>query len=220
MKQLEPDLWQTSRRSIAERVHTHAYLLIRPTGNLLIYGIGDDQDDDLDQIERLGGVSVQVLSHRDESGPSLEVIRERFGSRLACGVREVDAIRGDAEPDLTVGSDCDDPALQGVEILETPGHTPGSISFRYRSPNGRTYLFTGDTIFPNQDRWGTAVYPQLESDSRALINSLKLLRDLSADLVISSAYVGDTGVVEMTPNEWAAIIDQRIDRLRAMLPTS
>ena len=46
MKQLEPDLWQTSRRVIDDTVGTHAYLLIRPTGNLLLYGIGEGQDDD------------------------------------------------------------------------------------------------------------------------------------------------------------------------------
>ncbi len=58
MQQLESDLWQTSNREIAEGVYTHAYLLTLPSGNLLIYSLGEDQHGDLDEIDALGGVSI------------------------------------------------------------------------------------------------------------------------------------------------------------------
>lgn len=217
MKQLEPDLWQTTRHSIGEVAHTHAYLLTRPSGNLLIYGLGyrdsGGSDDDLDQIETLGGVQVQILSHRDESGPSLNLIRDRFGSRLACSALEQPAISADAAIDLTVGAGCDDPELSGLEILDTPGHTDGSISFRYRSPHGKTYLFTGDTIFPNNGDWGVFVFEAAGGNAESLEQSLLLLREQQPDLVLSSAHVGDTAVAPMTQNQWANIINQRIERL-------
>ena len=105
MKQLEPDLWQTSARAIDDTVGTHAYLLTRSSGNLLIYGMGEGQGDDLDAMEALGGVAVQVLSHRDELGPALHEVRERFGSRLACSELEVSAVSAEAAagPDRRTG---------------------------------------------------------------------------------------------------------------------
>ncbi len=214
MKQLEPDLWQTSRRVIDDTVGTHAYLLIRPTGNLLLYGIGEGQDEDLDAMEALGGVSVQVLSHRDESSPALNDVRERFGSRLACSELEISAISTDAVPDLIVGPNCDDPALDGLEILETPGHTDGSVSFRYQSPHGKSYLFTGDTILPSHGKWVTFVVEQYGGTFESMQQSLLKMRDLDPDVVVPSAFVGDVAEVEMADGEWASIIDHRVERLR------
>lgn len=217
MRQLEPDLWQTSVSAISETVGTNAYLLTRPTGNLLIYGLGygesEGRGDDLDQIEHLGGVVVQLLSHRDEASPSLNVVRERFGSRLACSALEEPAIRAEAEVDLIVGSDCADPLLDGLEILETPGHTDGSISFRYRSPHGKSYLFTGDTIFRWDDHWGTFVFSEAGGDAADLKKSLKSLRELEPDWVISSAFFRSVGAGEVSGTEWSEIVDAQIARL-------
>ncbi len=213
MKQLEPDLWQTSARSVGDGVYTRAYLLTKPSGNLLIYNVGEAQADDLEAIEELGGVSIQVLSHRDEASPALSEIRDRFASRLAYHEADVRAIRDFAEADLSITPGCDDPALADVEIMHTPGHTPGSVTLRYESPHGRSYLFTGDAIVPIASGWFTGLYPELESDAAAAVESLTLLRDQSADLIISSAFGGETGVVEMTPDAWSEIVDERIASL-------
>ncbi|MXX48212.1 MAG: MBL fold metallo-hydrolase [Chloroflexi bacterium] len=214
MEQLEPDLWQTSPRAVADGVSTRAYLLTKPSGNLLIYNLGEDQEGDLDSIEELGGVSVQVLSHRDEASPALSKVRDRFASRLAYHEADAAAIRDQGEADLSIAPGCDDPALAGVEILHTPGHTPGSVTLRYESPHGKTYLFTGDTIVPVSGGWATAVYPELESDAGALVESLTSLRDQSADLLVSSAFVGESGVVELAADAWCEAIDGRIASLQ------
>ena len=218
MKQLEPDLWQTSPRAIDDSVTTHAYLLIRPTGNLLLYGIGEGQDADLDTMQELGGVAVHMLSHRDETSPALKQVRERFGSRLACSELEVSAIAADAEPDLIVGPGSDDPALAGLDILETPGHSDGSISFRYQSPHGKTYLFTGDTIVPSQGKWVTLVVEQYGGTFASMAESLVKLRDMEPDLVLPSAFVGEVSAMAMGDGEWASVVDHRIERLREIAP--
>ena len=214
MKQLAPDLWQTSKRPLLDGVHSHAYLLTRPQGNVLIYNLGEDQDDDLDKIEELGGVAVQVLSHHDETSPAIGQIRDRFSSRLAYHEADDERIRHNGEADLYVSSGCADPVLDGIEVLDTPGHTPGSVSLRYESPHGKSYLFTGDTIVPSARGWATGVYAEIGSDASDLVDSLKSLREHSADLIISSAYGGDTGVVEMTPDAWRDVVDGRIDSLK------
>ena len=161
---------------------------------------------------------MQVLSHRDESSPALNDVRARFGSRLACSELEISAISADAVPDLIVGPDCDDPALDGLEILETPGHTDGSISFRYQSPHGKSYLFTGDTILPSQGKWVTFVVDQYGGTFESMEQSLLKMRDLDPDVVVPSAFVGDVAEVEMADGEWASIIDHRVERLREIAP--
>jgi hydroxyacylglutathione hydrolase len=41
-----------------------------------------------------------------------------------------------------------------LEVLHTPGHTPGSVSFALGSPDGTLILLTGDTLFAGSiGRW-------------------------------------------------------------------
>ena len=67
MKQIAPDLWQSSLYQTGI-LNTHAYFLERPSGNVLFYNTGDD--DDLRHISEHGGVAYQLLTHRDEAGAS------------------------------------------------------------------------------------------------------------------------------------------------------
>ncbi|MBL8603001.1 MAG: MBL fold metallo-hydrolase [Myxococcales bacterium] len=45
-----------------------------------------------------------------------------------------------------------------LEVIHTPGHTPGSVCFRTRGDDGRDLLFAGDTLFHGSigrtDLWG------------------------------------------------------------------
>jgi glyoxylase-like metal-dependent hydrolase (beta-lactamase superfamily II) len=216
MEQLEPDLWQTSACSVEDGVSTHAFVLTLPTGNVLIYGIGEENKEELDAIEELGGITVQVLSHRDEASPTLDRIRERFGSRLACAALEEAHICEVASVDLVVGPDRADPVLNSLEIFDTPGHTDGHICFRYESPHGKTYLFTGDTILPAKGKWQTFVVEEYGGSFETLLPSLELLRDQQPDLVLSSAFVGESGAEAVTPEGWSAAVDYRIERLRQL----
>ncbi|MDO4415074.1 MAG: MBL fold metallo-hydrolase [Erysipelotrichaceae bacterium] len=74
----------------------------------------------------------------------------------------------DLKGDMTIGT-------FKVNVIETPGHTIGSVCIRYRN-----LLFTGDTLFA-----GTIGRTDLESGNDAeMIASLKLLRELPHDLRI------------------------------------
>lgn len=63
----------------------------------------------------------------------------------------------------------------GLEILHTPGHTPGSISIM-----GNGWLFCGDLLF--KQAAGRTDLPG--GDSRELKNSLKKIRKMDRNLVI------------------------------------
>ncbi len=208
MKQLQEDLWQSTIHNMG-MLNTHAYFLRRPEGNVLFYNTGND--DNLEQIAELGGIQFQLLSHRDESGSSLNRIKERFGSKLCCSALEAPMIGKDAQIDVTF--QLRDHHLGDIEIIHTPGHTAGSICFFYKSPYGKSYLFTGDTIFQSNAKWATFVLPQAGGSKASLADSLLRLRDLNPDIVMSSAFVGDVSFVEITGDEWAQAIDDNVRRL-------
>jgi hypothetical protein len=209
MKQLFPDLWQTQTEHPFSGVTSHAYLLTRPDGNILFYGTG--VADDFKPMHDLGGIVRQYLSHRDEAGPPLVKIKQEFGSALCCHVLEANAIRSICPADITF--DAHEIQLGDIEVMPTPGHTSGSACFLYRSPHGKTYLFTGDAIFPDGQSWGTRVQVFAGGRKSDLKNSLRLLRDLKPDVVISSAAVGRSPVQPMAAGEWEAITDEAIKNL-------
>ncbi len=209
MKQLQEDLWQSTIHSMGS-LNTHAYFLRRPEGNVLFYNTGHEGD--FEKIAELGGIQFQLLSHRDESGPSLNRIKDLFSSKLCCSALEAPIVDNDARVDVTFQAE--DHHLGDIDVIHTPGHTEGSICFFYKSPYGKSYLFTGDTIFQSKAKWATLAFPLAGGSKASLAESLKRLRDLDPDVVMSSAFVGDVSFVEVTGDEWTQAIDDNVSRLK------
>lgn len=214
MKQIYPDLWQSAPEqpfpdSFPE-VTTRAYLLRLTSGeNVLFYSTG--LDGELAPMEALGGITRQYLSHRDEAGPALAQIRERFGSRLYCHALEVEAVSRYCTADEVIRGHEVEPG--GIEIIHTPGHTPGSLCFLYASPHGMTYLFTGDTLLIGADgRWDNGYLPF--SDRDTLIASLEMLRTIRPDVVLPSATEGNFPYRELAAGSWHAALDDALAPLR------
>src|SRR5262249_954966 len=90
MKQICPDLWQTRAEHPFFGVTSHAYLLVRDTGNILFYSSGLHEEHQ--HIQTLGGITYQYLSHSDEAGPALAEIKKLFGSKLCCHRLEEPAV--------------------------------------------------------------------------------------------------------------------------------
>jgi hydroxyacylglutathione hydrolase len=198
------DLWETSLDAPAPGLTTHAYLWVAPeVGNVLFYSVASDRD--LGAIERIGGVADQYLSHRDEAGPMLAELHRRLGHRLHAPVAEVAEIAVHRRPDVVFERRGRDD--RGVEIVPTPGHSPGSTCFVVDGAAGR-YLFTGDTLYRTAGgEWAAGYLPGI-SDGDALAGSLDLLAGLDPDLVVSSAFAGDTGAHVVTRDDWARAIDE------------
>lgn len=207
MRRLFPDLWRTrTERPIkdAPEVATHAYWLTMEERNVLIYSTS--HADEHQAIADRGGISHQLLSHRDEVGPALILIREHLGARLVCHERELDAVRGVAPVDVTLRGEED--WVAGLRGIHTPGHTGGSVCYVYDSPYGARYLFTGDTVFHDGRGWGAMAFPSEGGGADALKASLEKLRPLEPDVVISSASVGGVAHKAMRPGEWRAALDE------------
>lgn len=79
-----------------------------------------------------------------------------------------------------------------LEVLHTPGHTPGSVSFYVPTPEG-SHVFTGDTLFQGgigrTDLWG--------GDFELLMRSIRSkLLDLSEDAIVHPGHGSETTIGE------------------------
>ena len=202
MKQIYPDLWQTRAEHPFFGVTSHAYLLVRDTGNILLYSSGLHEEHQ--HIQKLGGITHQYLSHSDEAGPALAEIKKLFGSKLCCHRLEEPAVSKAARVDCMF--DKRETMPGNVEVIPTPGHTPGSVCFLAESADGKTCLFTGDTLFLNKGDWYTRV--NAGGSKSDLKKSLTLLRSLKPGVVISSASVGSVPFREVSEEEWQSGIDK------------
>ncbi len=210
MKQIYQDLWQTKLEIPFGAVHAHAYFLQCPEGNVLIYNTGHTEE--INHIAEMGGVKYQYLSHRHEAGASLEIIKQQFNSELCCHEKEKTEISQSCEVDITFSENIRH--FSDIEIICTPGHTNGSISFLYNSPFGRTFLFTGDTLLQSNGQWHTLVISDAGGSSESLIESLQTYRELNPDVVLWSASRGPKSFVETTEAKWKEDIDNAIEKLR------
>jgi hydroxyacylglutathione hydrolase len=212
MQRVLTDLWQTRTDSPFPGLTTHAFLW---TGrNALFYSTATDAD--FPGLDDLGGVADQYLSHRDEAGPMLAKIADHFDSALHAPVAELVEIGQHAHVDVPLASRHVD--VNGVEVIPTPGHSPGSTCYLVDGAEGK-YLFTGDTmVFGASGAWW-AGYIDGISDAEQLATSLRLLRTLAPDVVISSAFQGNSAVSRIEPGSWQAHVDQALDGLSAGLTT-
>jgi glyoxylase-like metal-dependent hydrolase (beta-lactamase superfamily II) len=79
------------------------------------------------------------------------------------------------------------PDLAGLEIIETPGHTPGSVCFYWPS---QKVLLSGDTLFCRG--YGRTDLPG--GDIHQLIASLRRLNSLPSDTLVYSGH-GETTTI-------------------------
>lgn len=211
MRQIRPDLWETRADAPAPGLTTHAYLWTPPHGrNVLFYNTAGTSDHD--EIDRLGGVAHQYLSHQDEVAPTLATVADRFGSVLHVHAAEAHVAAQHRAPDITF--DHRHVHDNGVEVVPTPGHTPGSTCYLVEGHDGLTYLFTGDTILLGpDDRWFAGNVPGV-SDPEALAATLEVLAGLEPDLVASSAFTGAAGAHLLGDRAWRGCVDEALAGLR------
>ncbi|MEU0876140.1 MBL fold metallo-hydrolase [Nocardia brasiliensis] len=199
MHQITANLWETETLSPFPGLNTHAYLWTTPDGNVLFYNT--TRTEEFDKIAELGGVAQHYLSHRDEIASSLALVRERFGAQLH--IHRADA------GEVTVTT-VDDPfdtrhtAIAGLEVIPTPGHTAGSACY-LAMIDGKRHLFTGDTLILGENGAWWAGYIEGHSDRDTLLTTLDLLATLTPDVVVSSAFMSDKGVIELD-RPWAECV--------------
>ncbi|MFQ5997517.1 MAG: MBL fold metallo-hydrolase [Dehalococcoidales bacterium] len=122
---------------------TNAYIVTcQQTGDSVVLDAPAEADK---IIERLKGTNPRYIllthNHTDHTG-ALAELRSKLGIPLAAHTADAGILSSPPEIRL---NDADTISFGNVklEVLHTPGHTPGSLCFR----TGK-YLLSGDTIFP------------------------------------------------------------------------
>ncbi|MGH2918475.1 MAG: MBL fold metallo-hydrolase [Solirubrobacteraceae bacterium] len=153
----------------APTLDIRAFLLERDAGNIVIYTTRG-LELDAAQVDR------QYLNHRHEASfaaASLDAplfVHEAERDSVSRRTR----VRGTFSRRHVFGDD--------LEVIPTPGHTPGATAFLWDSGEHRA-LFTGDTIYLDQGEWVAAVL-EGSSDRAAYIASLELIRELDFDVLV------------------------------------
>jgi len=189
----------------------NAYLLIRPEGNVLMYGPGKNIEQYYEFIASKGGIKRVFISHRDEASQNCTKVAKHFKAQVYCPQVEEEEITKKCPVDKTFSGD--QIVDKTLEIIFTPGHSPGSSCFLWKAPDGKRILFTGDNVVLREDGWG--VYIMDASNLPTTIKSMQKLRNLEVDVVCPGGYSGEHAYEEVTHGRWKQIIDSIIKRLEA-----
>ena len=195
---------------LAQLFDSNIYLISGDRTVIIDAGIGFQADDTIAFIKKMLNtrkLDILILTHRhyDHVGGANAIISE-FHPKVYTGRLDAEPLRkgdrastlgerfgGPLDPmdveDLKDG-DIIDIGAHRLRVIETPGHTIGSISL-YDEVTGA--LFTGDTVFVG----GIGRYDHPTGDPSQLINSLQKLSELK----INGFYPGHGPAIAAGGNE-------------------
>ena len=121
-----------------------SYFIRRESGNVLIDSPRFARPL-VDRIAQLGGISLMILTHRDDIADHASFAKT-FGCRRIIHVDDAVSSARDVETKL---DGTDSIAIEDdLKVIPVPGHTRGSICILYRD----RYLFTGDHLRWDSER--------------------------------------------------------------------
>ncbi|MDF2091882.1 MBL fold metallo-hydrolase [Knoellia sp. 3-2P3] len=140
----------TIRKLAVSEMANNVYLLTsRRTGAQLLVDAAADPNACLALVREAGGrldLVVTTHSHWDHHRALAQVVAAT-GAPTAAGVDDADALPVHPDRLLRHGDRIEVGDLL-LDVVHLRGHTPGSVALAYRDPEGRTHLFTGDSLFP------------------------------------------------------------------------
>lgn len=168
---------------------TNCYIVTEEnTSDCIVIDPGADASTIMDYLEDANLHCKFVLlthGHFDHTGAVLDILAETDAVLCMHSADVGVTVGGDyyrfVPPDGTkffADGDIISLGTLSFSVLETPGHTPGSVTFICSdSATGESVLFTGDTLF--RDSCGRTDFPG--SSAEAIFHSLKRLAELPGD---------------------------------------
>ncbi|MCS5733456.1 MBL fold metallo-hydrolase [Herbiconiux daphne] len=196
----------TARLPYQADVVLRSYLLERPEGNVIVYN-SPGVTAAASAIRAFGPVERLLINHEHEAmygAPDLDApvfVHERDRAATARSM----SVAGVFTERERLGDD--------LEVIPTPGHTPGTTSFLWN--NGRLrFLFTGDFMWIENGEWHAVVLDP--SSQPAYLQSLALVRELEFDVLVPWGVTeGDAGFAHVDRTESRSRVDAIIRRVKA-----
>jgi len=172
-------------------------LRCKESGEAVLIDAANEHDRLLGLCRRLGVRRVLETHGHWDHIQAVPAVRDA-GYRVA--VTAQDAGMLDAYDDLLEDESVVEVGRLRLHTIHTPGHTPGSMSFRV---DGAPVLFSGDTLFPGGP--GATKFPG--GDFPTILSSIdkRLFSPLDADTVVMPGHGDDTTIGAERPHlqEWA-----------------
>ena len=153
-------------------VVVRSFILERPQGNVIIYN-APGIDIAAREIRELGHPQKLLLNHYHEAmfgTPALDVpiwVHKRDRARTDMPIAGTFSARQMIDED--------------IEIIPTPGHTPGTTMFLWSNGDHRL-LFPGDSLWVQGGEWKAVLLE--ESNRSEYLDSLALLKEVEFDILV------------------------------------
>lgn len=192
IQEIYPSLFLV-RSAPAKEKTPYTYFVRRAGGNIL-FATKDDIAPFVDELQRLGGVERIFLGDRHHALPQTAALAKRFGAELCASQIEAKALIASG---IAVGRTLSYERTKfaaDLEIIPTPGHTPGAFSYLW-SNGGRKFLFIGDTLVPVEGTWQYWV-PKSRRDQ--MLRTVQALAALEFHVILSNSFAA-------TPTAWIEV---------------
>lgn len=156
---------------------------VRGEGNLLFSCLGGHSsiEGSFDAVDALGGVALHLLGDMHFAARYNDDVDVRFGVTTMCSEVEGPDVRRKVKNVVTFPFQRHILA-PGVEVIPTPGHRPGAVSY-LADVAGRRCLFAGDSIYHGGDGW---ICPVSKRNRKTMLATLDQLAELDFDVLLSN----------------------------------
>ncbi len=182
MKSLFDDVYRILPTKVTPSKYSSLFA-VRPGGNLLFSCLGGHSsiEGSFDDMDALGGVALHLLGDMHFAARYNDDVDVHFGVATMCSEIEGPDVRRKVKNVVTFPFERHMLA-PGVEVIPTPGHRPGAVSYLV-DVGGRRCLFAGDSIYHGGDEW---MCPVSKKNRKTMLATLDLLAGIDFDVLLSN----------------------------------
>ena len=155
----------------------------RAEGNLLFSCLGGHSsiEGSFGDMDALGGVALHLLGDMHFAARYNDDVDSRFGVTMMCSELEGPDVRRKVKDVITFPFERHVLA-PGVEVIPTPGHRPGAVSYLVDVGERRS-LFAGDSIYHDGDTW---MCPVSKKNRNKMLATLDVLAGIEFDVLLAN----------------------------------
>jgi len=208
MNEILPNLY--SINTIVNGKHSPtSFLIVRPEGNIL-FGTSANISEYINQIKELGPVLGIFLGDRHHGKGDILSTAKNLNAPIYSSKIEAKVLEKNEIIVNNIIKYEQHNLYEDLEVIPTPGHTPGALSYLWKSGEFKV-LFIGDTVVPINDEWEIWVNKPNRSK---MIETMEVLKTLNFNyMAVNSFAVTGNKVIHLNSKEKLDLIDSVINKV-------